>query len=654
MSSFYIVGFCLFSLYIYIFPGWFDTAELTSSAFNLGISHPPGEPLYNQLAHLFTLLPFGSIAFRTSLFSAFCASCFSVSVFATYKELSKTLPTLEKNYHSALGLLILLHPLVILQSTRTELYTLLALLISLSVYFYLRFTSTKDWRFLALSFLLSSLQMFVHPLFGLCWFLAFLATCTHKRHQKVAPLFIFIFLGSGILLYLPIRSFVDAFPNWGNPDQWSHLLNVLSSKDYQQNLQLEKGIGYFRLKPFILSLGVPLILLSCMGLFHYFKRTKEHLVFYILLTLFFILPWCLYPFVPSNPDIQGYLLPLFALFCPFQLLGIHYLLSSFPAFEKKEALLSNWALLIFIIFVTATSSKNTWKLHGGKSLENLSHTLDQLPSFQTAMVTSDHWLFSMWYRQSIEGRRPDIRVISKGLLPAKWYRSQLSLEKNQKLHWQESLDDKDTFAVGLLSHSRFKKIHQQHLKLCKERRQHDYFSIETSICSQIIAQWTHQWIKQKHIKRAQHFLEVMRDKRSEPCQELKDVQLPFPLIEEQKHMFLPHPSQLDKQLMFFYAACGDIKAASSAYRSKIRNFNAHLLQSYLIARIETPESGIAFLNQLHPKSNNEQAFTNLAKASFYKILMDTKNALHELNKAEQILGKENLHVQNFKTWITKP
>ena len=52
-----------------------DSGELVTAVAVLGIPHPSGYPLYVMLGKLWTLLvPFGSIAFRMSLFSAFFAA----------------------------------------------------------------------------------------------------------------------------------------------------------------------------------------------------------------------------------------------------------------------------------------------------------------------------------------------------------------------------------------------------------------------------------------------------------------------------------------------------------------------------------------------------------------------------------------------------
>ena len=51
-----------------------DSGELIAAAYNLGVPHEPGYPLWTMIAHLFTWLPFGDVAYRVNLMSAVCSA----------------------------------------------------------------------------------------------------------------------------------------------------------------------------------------------------------------------------------------------------------------------------------------------------------------------------------------------------------------------------------------------------------------------------------------------------------------------------------------------------------------------------------------------------------------------------------------------------
>jgi hypothetical protein len=76
-----LAGISLFLLTFLVYlrtlaPGvyGFDSAELATGVFTQGIVHPPGYPLYMMIGKLFTFLPFGDVAYRLNLMSAFFAS----------------------------------------------------------------------------------------------------------------------------------------------------------------------------------------------------------------------------------------------------------------------------------------------------------------------------------------------------------------------------------------------------------------------------------------------------------------------------------------------------------------------------------------------------------------------------------------------------
>ncbi len=67
---------------------FWDSGELSTAAWSLGIPHPPGYPLFCILGKLFTFLPFGSIVYRLNLMSAFFAAG---TVYILFLMLKKTL-----------------------------------------------------------------------------------------------------------------------------------------------------------------------------------------------------------------------------------------------------------------------------------------------------------------------------------------------------------------------------------------------------------------------------------------------------------------------------------------------------------------------------------------------------------------------------------
>src|SRR5271157_4576646 len=78
-KDFIILLVCLIALsqlYLYtMFPAFKndDSPETITSAYTLGICHPPGYPLFTMAGKVFSLLPVGSPAFRVNLFSVFLA-----------------------------------------------------------------------------------------------------------------------------------------------------------------------------------------------------------------------------------------------------------------------------------------------------------------------------------------------------------------------------------------------------------------------------------------------------------------------------------------------------------------------------------------------------------------------------------------------------
>jgi hypothetical protein len=84
-----LFGGVLLSLLLTMAPSIYtlDSAEFALGAKTLGIVHAPGYPLYLLLAHLFTYLPVGDVAFRVNLFSALTLALSAPVIYDTLRRL---------------------------------------------------------------------------------------------------------------------------------------------------------------------------------------------------------------------------------------------------------------------------------------------------------------------------------------------------------------------------------------------------------------------------------------------------------------------------------------------------------------------------------------------------------------------------------------
>lgn len=65
---------------------FFDSGEFITAIYSLGSAHSPGYPLFINYAKPFTYLPFGNIAFRVNIATAFSAaiSCYGVYLLTSH------------------------------------------------------------------------------------------------------------------------------------------------------------------------------------------------------------------------------------------------------------------------------------------------------------------------------------------------------------------------------------------------------------------------------------------------------------------------------------------------------------------------------------------------------------------------------------------
>jgi hypothetical protein len=166
-----LVAGVLFALYAASAPHTValeDDGLFILASYYLGIAHPPGYPLFTLVGHLFSLLPFGSVAYRVHLASALFGALSCALLWLCARQLSfGKLPAHVAAF--ALGL----SPAFWSQSIIAEVYTLNAFFFLLLAYLGLKDRPPLPWLALIFGLSLSNhwpLMLLVAPAFAvLAW-----------------------------------------------------------------------------------------------------------------------------------------------------------------------------------------------------------------------------------------------------------------------------------------------------------------------------------------------------------------------------------------------------------------------------------------------------------------------------------------------------
>jgi len=280
------------SFIVYLFTlsptiGLEDSGEFAAAVASLGVAHPSGYPLYVILGKLFTLLiPWGDLAWRVNLFSAFFASLtvalltnflFTIlSSLSSWRPQEGGLPAEENPPQPApawchdeggtgageaernrpLGrltrvfaagsptafawfvaittaLAFAFSPVFWSQAVIAEVYTLNAFFTVLTLWLLWKYYQTRAIRLLYLFAFIYGLSLTNHPMMALAapvygTTILFLNAPLTKRQVKILLSALMLFI-AGLALYLFVlwRAQADPIINWGHPDTlirfWWHL-----------------------------------------------------------------------------------------------------------------------------------------------------------------------------------------------------------------------------------------------------------------------------------------------------------------------------------------------------------------------------------------------------------------------------------------------
>jgi hypothetical protein len=190
----------------------FDSAEYAAAAYNLGVPHPTGYPLYLLLGKLFTYLPFGDVAYRLNLMSAFFSSATATVVY-----LLAFLVTRRLILSVAIAGFLAFSYYFWSSSVITEVYSLHAFLNAVTIYLLLLWYRSGSSKLLygagfiwGLSFGNHMTTALLGPAFA---FLVVLGLWEQRiKWRQLFPLAACAILPLSIYVYLPLRYLAEAVP----------------------------------------------------------------------------------------------------------------------------------------------------------------------------------------------------------------------------------------------------------------------------------------------------------------------------------------------------------------------------------------------------------------------------------------------------------
>jgi hypothetical protein len=200
---------------------WRDSGEFILAGFFLDIVHPPGYPLYAQLANPFALLPVGPIAWRAHLFSGALGALFLCSLTLTTARILSFLGL--HRFIAAISvlpaLLLFMSPAFLRGLLSAEAYLLHAVLMLALLNLYCAYLQTTDLRLLILAGFIAGLSLGNH-VSGILTFIPvtiFVLIDIRRTARAILPAFLAAVLGLGVYGYLPARSLASPPLNTGAP-----------------------------------------------------------------------------------------------------------------------------------------------------------------------------------------------------------------------------------------------------------------------------------------------------------------------------------------------------------------------------------------------------------------------------------------------------
>jgi Protein of unknown function (DUF2723) len=397
-------------------PELLDAVMLQMQVSVLGIAHPTGYPTYLMLTHLFTHLPFGDPAYRVNLGSAFYAALAVVAVYAAGLLLGRRIVA------AATGALVFgLGTALWSQAVIAEVYTLNALLVSVTIVVLLLWREYRQDRYLLLSAFLVGLCLTNHLTSGLLLPAGLLLVALVDWRRLVD--FRLVLGGAGLFvlglipyLYLPIRAAMDPPMEANNPTDFGRFWYVISGGNLTGSFfsfgpSELPGRMVFYWEHLLDNMPFLVVMVVLPGAVVLLLRDRAVGIF--LGFLFF--GWLFHAVENDIPDIDLYFIPTYLVLSLWAAAGIGTLLAEVetlvsvsPRVSKGAILgvLSAMLLVLPLLGVSETYAKNDMSgVYRGRQ------EIEAVADNAAPNATILHHRSGMWYMVLVEKRRRDLTIV---------------------------------------------------------------------------------------------------------------------------------------------------------------------------------------------------------------------------------------------------
>ena len=431
---------------------FFDSGEFITAASSLGSAHSPGYPLFLMFAKPFALLPFGSIAFRINMATAFSSSmaCLGVYLLTVYLLREQRLVEDErfaafaiKAAGLAAALAFSVTPRLWLQSNHDKPYPLLAFITAMILYLLLRwreqYTNGQECpAYVYACTFMAGLAMAIHqtvvlllPAWGLLILLADWRMITRVKELVLATAF--AMLGFSVHLYLPLRATRNPILNWGDPKTYEQFMWHFLRRGYpNEPHSRDASLLWAQIKAFNIPneftwLGVVLVILA---LVHLWKQQRDLVIVYLTAILTFLLVIVGYFNTPFDLIFltEEFFTPLYLITAVLVGIGLFHLLS---IAVKNARLPMNFGAkvygLVAVMFFSLPISLCAMNYYENDQHNNYiafdyaTNSLRSLPQNAVMFTWGDSGAFPLWYLQGVERMREDLDLPHTPHIVFDWY-----------------------------------------------------------------------------------------------------------------------------------------------------------------------------------------------------------------------------------------